>query len=239
MHRGDRPVLDTEPLVDNLHHRGQAIGRATRRREQVMPRRLIKPVIHTHHDVLRTAVLYRRGHDHLLHSALEIRRKRRRRAKFARTLQYHVNAVGRPGHLRRLHAVAHRHPPVADLKGRAVSHRGCRLAPTTLHGVKVKQMRTGGGIGLGIVDQHPVEFRTVPSGAIDQPPDAAESVDGDANRFHGGKNQGQQAGPVCASRGASFASRARSRRNTGFSRTQSCRQARLLRSSREGLAGSR
>ena len=70
---GDRPVTDAKALVDDLDHRGEAVGGAGRGSDQMVGGGVVEIAIDPIDEVQRAPVLDRGRNDHLLHSSGVVR----------------------------------------------------------------------------------------------------------------------------------------------------------------------
>jgi hypothetical protein len=144
---------------------------------------VIKVVVHAHDDVEGIAAFDRCGHDDLLHALVEIRGELLRGAKFAAAIEHDVHAMRGPVHVAQFGVFGEGDRAVADPERIAAVRHGL-LRPAALHGVEGQQMRGALGATLGIIDQGPIEFGPVPSGAVSETANTTKSIDGDAGFVH-------------------------------------------------------
>ena len=175
-------LLDAERVVEDLDHRGKAVGRAARVGDDVLVARE-RVLVDTQHDRL-DAALGRGRDDDLLGAALEVQPGALGVGEAARRLDDHVGAEVAPGQVggvplgEHLEAVPVDHEFVA--LGRHVA------GEDAVHGVVLEEVRERLGVGE-VVDRDDVEVgaAALEDGAEHEAADAAEPVDANLDG-HGG-----------------------------------------------------
>ena len=175
--RRDGPVPDADALVDHLDDRREAIGRARRGGEHVVPFGVVAVVVDPDHHVERVP-LDGRSDDHLSHARAEVRLERLARTEPPAALEHDLHSELAPRHAAGLAAAA-----VAD--GLSVDHEciagaGDLVRPAPVHRVERQEVRGGVGVAVELVDVRESELGPVPRGAQRHAADATEAVDADA-----------------------------------------------------------
>src|SRR6266498_79188 len=142
-----------------------------------MPRRIVKVVVYTHHDVKR-ALLHWRGHDDFLHAGPEEEFQLFFRSELPAGFQHDVHAQVSPRHVSEILLAA-----VCD--GLAVDDELVLLTanfavPAPVQRVEIQQMRGGCAIPADFIEVDELDVRPVPARAKGEPAHASESVDADA-----------------------------------------------------------
>ncbi len=99
MHGRDLPILDADALVHVFDNRRQAVCGAGRGRQQLVPFPIVKMVIDADHDGERAVILDGSGHDHALHTLIEVRLQLLELQEFAGTFENDLAPKIAPGHV--------------------------------------------------------------------------------------------------------------------------------------------
>ena len=175
MDRRDRAVLDPECLVNDLDHRGEAIGRAGRGSDEILIR--IKVAVHAVDDIQRILFFHRGRDDHLLNARRVIVRQFRVGLERTRAVDDQVDAVERQVFDRPACGQGNLGPVDGD---RCVAVRDVGI-PAPVDRIELEQMGVNLRCADRIVQQGDLGLHPV----VDQLTkyelsDAAKAVDGDA-----------------------------------------------------------
>ena len=175
--RRDLTVHDSDPLVDHLHHRREAVGRTRGRRQQIVALWLVEMIIDPDDDVQRVA-LDRSGHDHLADTLAKVDLEALPGAEPAGALEHDLDTELTPGHVARGGGVAVTKCRPVD--GEHILLAVYVLGPAPVDRVECQQVRRRGRVAGQLVDVRERELRPAPGRAQRQPSHAAEAVDADA-----------------------------------------------------------
>ena len=183
MDRGDRPMANAKRLMDHLDHRGQAVGRARRRRHQRL-RAVVKLMVHAIDKVQRAAVLDRGRDDDLFHPGSIIGRDLCGSFEHAGAVDHQIHAQFGQG--QGFDGLFMRQPD-----GLAVQHQRAAAiadgrAPAAMNAVELHQERVLLSGADRVVQKHDLAATAgVDQVAQNEFSDAAKAVQG--NPCHGGQ----------------------------------------------------
>ena len=96
---GDLAVPDAQVLLNDLHHRCQAVGGAGRCGDDAVCRRVVALVVHANHDIENVAHLDRRSHDHAFGTAVKVALQGLGCEEFAGAFQHQFHPHVAPGNV--------------------------------------------------------------------------------------------------------------------------------------------
>jgi hypothetical protein len=174
---GHPAALQTEAVVQNLHHGREAVGGAGGVRDDVVRRRVVRFVVHAHHQS-DVRLLGGRRDDHLLGSRRQMFGGTVAVGEFARALEHHVHAQVAPR--QRGGVFGGEHLELVAVHDDAVGlalNRGGEVAEDR---VVLQQMGQRRGI-REVVDRHKIDAALGERCAHDVAPDAPEPIDANSH----------------------------------------------------------
>ena len=180
MDRRDGTMLDTQLLVDDLHHRRQAVGGAGSGGDNMVIGRVKNAVVHAHHNVFGPSLFHRSGHHHALYALLEIRLEHVHFLHFSAGLNHQIAA----GPVRLSNGFIAGDANRFTLDNETVAAYTRFVVPAAVDTVEVQQMRQRLGISARIVDRYELHLRPLPRCPQGQAADSAESINSDFDLAH-------------------------------------------------------
>ena len=95
MDGGDAAVANADGLMHHFHHRGQAIGGAAGRGDNLVLGGVVDMGVHTIDNIGRGPVFHRCADHHLFHPGIEIGLQRRLGFENARAVDHHIHPLQR------------------------------------------------------------------------------------------------------------------------------------------------
>ena len=146
--RSDGAMFDPQRLMDDLHHRGEAIGRAACRRDDPVAGRVIDIVIDAIDDIGRIPVFYRGRDNHFFHPRFEIGGEFCLGLEDAGAVDHHIHPVER----QRAEVVRADEGQAGAVDRHAVGVMGEIGLPASMHRVEFQQMGMHFRVAHRVVD---------------------------------------------------------------------------------------